>query len=120
MELQARADRLARLIEEKLDVRGTGLEAKVHRAGRLLPRYVREDAGYIVRALQMSQTPKLARQVDERRLRRAFKSCERYLRAINEWERRWAITVSWLATNAFSFLAVVALIIGVLVWRGFV
>ncbi len=119
MDLQARADHLAQLIEDKLDVRGQGLEAKLHRAGRLLPKYIRGEADYLVEALKLQASPKLARQVDLARLRRGVADVERYLRDIDPWVRRRAVALSWLAANAFNLLVVAVLLLAVLLWRGF-
>ena len=119
MDLQSRADHLARLIEEKLDVRGHGLEAKLRRAGRLLPKHIRAEAAYLVAALKLQDSPKLARQIDEARLRRGLADVERYLRALNPWERRRDIALNWLALVAFSLLVVAGLVLTILVWRGY-
>ncbi len=119
MELQARADRLAHLIEERLDVRGTGLEAKLRRAGRLLPKHIRAEAGLLVEAMAVQGHPKLSRQVDMVRLARAAKVVENYLLDINPWDRRRAIVLNWLAVNAFNLLVIGAVGLAVLLWRGF-
>jgi hypothetical protein len=119
MDLQARADHLAQMIEERLDVRGQGLEAKLRRAGRLLPRHVRSDAALVLRAMEQAGHPKLARQIDEKTLKRACRRVEAYLGNIDPWARRWSIVLGWLAGNAFSLLVIAGLLITVLAWRGF-
>ncbi|MCI2399198.1 hypothetical protein [Aliiroseovarius subalbicans] len=119
MDLHARADRLAHLLEQKLDLHGTGFEAKVARAGRLLPRYLRADAALVIEAMKVEPHPKLSRQQDPKRIDRACDEIERYLHGINPWDRRRAIALNWLAGNAFNLIVVVVLVLAVLVWRGF-
>ncbi|HGG06612.1 MAG TPA: hypothetical protein ENK28_14230 [Aliiroseovarius sp.] len=119
MDLHARADRLAHLIEEKLDTRGKGLEAKVRRAGRNLPKFIRAEAGLLIEALKVEAHPKLARQIDEARLEQAYANVERYLKGLDPWARRRGVVLNWLAGNALNLLIVAALTVAVLRWRGF-
>lgn len=119
MELQARADRLAQLIEEKLDIRGKGFEAKLNRAGRLLPKHIRTEAAILVEAMAHEAHPKLARQLDDARLERAASDVERYLQGLDPWARRKGIALDWMAGAAFKFLVVVGLTLALLRWRGF-
>jgi hypothetical protein len=118
MDLQARADKVAELIEARLDVRGAGLEGKLARAGRRLPGHLRRELGYVVEAMRMKASPRLARQIDWARIDRACTEAERYLRGVDPWERRRGIAVNWLAGNAFNLLIVVALTAAVIAWRG--
>ncbi|GGD26201.1 hypothetical protein [Sinisalibacter lacisalsi] len=118
MDLDRRADKLARLIEARLDAGGTGLEAKVAHAGRRLPKYLRRELGYIVEAMRMQASPRLSRQIDWARVERAFAAAERYLRRVDPWDRRRGIALDWLAGNAFNLLIVAALVAAVIAWRG--
>lgn len=118
MDLEARADRLAQLIEEKLDVRGNGLQAKIGRGGRKLPRAVREAGEQLLLAQRMAANPKLARQVDYPRIAAACDIAERTLGRIDPWERRKTIVVNWLAGNLFNLLVVLALVMVLIGWRG--
>ncbi|GKY88083.1 hypothetical protein [Sinisalibacter aestuarii] len=118
MDLQARADRLAHLIEERLDIRGTGLSAKLGRGGRRLPRAVRDAGEQLLLAQRMAATPKLARQIDYDRIAAACDVAERMLGRIDPWERRTTFAVNWLAGNAFNLIVVAALALAVIVWRG--
>ncbi len=118
--LDDRADRLAALIEERLGVRGNGLEAKLNRAGRRLPRWVRREAGRLVEARRMAAHPKLMRRTDPDALDRAFGRCESWLRGIDPAERRKDRILGPLAVNAFNLLVVAGLFIAYLVWAGHV
>lgn len=119
MNVEARAERLAQLIEAKLDVRGRGLEAKLKRAGRRIPRHIRAEAALLVEAMRLQSHPKLSRQTDTARLETAAATVERYLQGLDPWDRRKAVLLDWLAVNAFNLLVIGALVIGVLLWRGF-
>lgn len=118
MDLEARAERLAKLIEEHLDVRGKGLEAKLGRGGRKLPRAVREAGEQLLLAQRMASNPKLARQVDYPRIEAACDVAERMLSRIDPWDRRKTAIVNWLAGNAFNILVVLALVLVLVTRRG--
>jgi len=118
MDLEVRAERLAKLIEEKLGVGGKGLESKLGRGGRKLPRAVREAGEQLLLAQRMAANPKLARQVDTARTTAACDVAERTLGRIDPFERRKTIVINWLAGNAFNLAVVLALVLGVVVWRG--
>lgn len=118
MGLDERADRLAKLIEEKLNVRGQGLAAKLGRGGRKLPRAVREAGEHLLLAQRMEANPKLARQVDYSRIEAACDVAERTLARIDPFERRKTIAINWLAGNAFNLIVVAALALGLIAWRG--
>lgn len=120
MDLQARANKLAHLLEERLGIQGHGLEAKLAHAGRRLPRYVRREAGYLAQALRMEDSPRLAPQIDWARVEKGCALVERYLKGIDGWERRLGLELDWLAGNAISLLVVAGLAAAALAWRGFV
>ena len=114
-----RAGHLADLIEERLGVRGKGLSAKLKYAGRLLPRHVHRDAGVVVDALALQANPKLARRVDERSVSAACRNVESYLSGIDPNTRRIDRIIGFLSSNALNLLVTSALVIGVLIWRGY-
>ncbi len=116
--VEDRAKRLADLIEERLGIRGRGLEAKLHRAGRALPRYVRREAAQIEQALRMKSHPKLARQVDTAGIEKAYRACERWLETVDPKERRKDLILSFLATNAFNLIVIFAAFVTWMVWTG--
>lgn len=119
MNLQTRADKLAQTIEERLGVRGQGLEAKLARAGRRLPRALRHDLEYIAAALRMEENPRLSRQIDWARIDRGFAAAEHHLRGIDPFERRKTLVINWLAGNAMNLLIVAGLAAALMAWRGF-
>ena len=120
MDLDAKAEALAQLMEDRLGLRGDGFAAKLKRAGRRLPRRIRRDGAVIVEALALQAHPKLSRRVDEAQLARAVTHLDRFLRSIDPWERRKGAMLNWLAGLAFSLLVVAGLVVVVLRWRGLV
>lgn len=119
MDLQTRTDYLARLMEEKLGVRGKGLEAKLKRAGRQLPRYIRDHGAALVEAQALQDHPRLSMHADPDRLERAYADIERYLKGLDLWARRRDTFLNWLAGLSASFLFLVVILLALLRWRGF-
>jgi len=109
--IDERADRIAGLIEKRLRVRGRGLETKLRRAGRQIPKWVRQEAETLVEAQQFSASPKLRKLVDPGRIdqayARCYARCEKWLKSVDPWERRKDRILGFLAVNVFN-LGVVA------------
>ncbi|MGH1367018.1 MAG: hypothetical protein ACRBCL_00270 [Maritimibacter sp.] len=120
MELHARAEKLAKLMEERLDVLGSGLDVKLSRVGKRLPKSYHQDVECILLAVHMDENPKLAPQIDWQDLDLRFARVERYLRSVSPWTRRQTLVLKWLAVNALNILLIIALFIFVLISRGLV
>lgn len=118
--IQQMADRVAVLMEERLGLRGQGLEGKLRRAPRALPRRVREAALRLAEAAHMSQNPKLLLQVDEGRVAADYDLCVRHLGSVSAWDRRKAAILGTTTSILLSLGVVAALLVAVLRWRGFV
>ena len=118
MDLRARADHLAQLMGDRLDISGDGFEAKLEHAGKRLPRHIRTEAEQIAKALEFAAHPRLSRQVDAKQMSRAARIIERYLLSVDPWARRKGIFLNWLAGIAFSLLVVGAIVLFVLFKRG--
>jgi len=114
---QQRADELAAMIEQRLGVRGKGLERKLRRAGRLLPAHVQRDAQLLIQAVQSQASPKLSRMIDTAKVDRSAKAVAKHLDGINPTERKISRTVSFLSINAFNLLFIAAAVVAVMVWR---
>jgi hypothetical protein len=113
-----RADHIADLIEKRLGVRGRGLESKLRRAGRELPRHVRRDIHKILEAQRLAANPKLMRQVDLSGIEAACRDCERWLETVDPSRRRKDAILGFLGVNAFNLLAISAAFLTYLVWTG--
>jgi len=116
---QQQAQEIADLIGARLGVPGQDLETKVKKAGRLLPRRIRRDAEKLAEAAAFAGHPKLARMVDPRAQRAAYRDCKKFLEQIDVSERVIRFTLGLVTANAFNFLAISAVLIAVLVWRGY-
>lgn len=108
------------LLEEKLHARGRTLAAQLRKVGRLLPRHVRRDATYLAQSVALTDNPKLARMVDAKKINRAHANVVAHLNTINVTERRVTAALNLIASIAFVLLVTAALVLFVLVQRGFV
>jgi hypothetical protein len=114
------ADRVSGLMEERMGVRGRSLADKYRKAGRRLPRKVRDAVSLLAEAAEMVQNPKLQVRVDEARVAQAYDLCVRHLGGIRRGERMKTAMVGVAASAAFAILVVVILVIAVVYWRGLV
>ena len=115
MDIATRTDRLAQLLEEKLDIRGKSFDVKLRKAGRLLPRHLRVKGQMLVDASARADHPRLLRQLDEAALDLAATDLERYLQDIDPWERRKGIFLNWSANLTFNLLMIAGLL-GAFLW----
>ena len=118
--VQQMADRVAGLLEERLRVRGATLEAKLARAGRRLPRKVREAGAALVQATVMIRSPKLMHQVDDATVALAYDICLRHLNTVDPFAARRGLILDIAARIAFAVLVVAVLLVTVLYWRGMI
>ncbi|WP_108482600.1 hypothetical protein [Oceaniglobus ichthyenteri] len=116
---QQQAQEIADLIGARLGIGGRGLENKVKKAGRLLPRRIRREAETLAQAAEFSKHPKLMRMIDPTAQKLAYRDCKRFLEQIDGSERFIRYALGLITANAFNFLAICAAVIAVLVWRGF-
>lgn len=113
--VQQMAQRVTGLLEERLLARGDGLEAKLARVGRQLPRRVRLAAGRLAVAQAKVGVPKLLLQVDEGEVARDYDICVRHLTAINPLRGPMGAVVR-VASSVAVGLLVLALMVGGFVW----
>ncbi len=119
MTYQEMADEIAETMQHRLGVRGRDLETKLNRAGRLLPKPVRAQADMIVQSLKYQGHPRLERRQDDASIQRAHAATMKHLNQIDARDRRRGLVISFLSTNAFNLLVIVALLLAVLRWRGY-
>ena len=117
--IQQRADRVAELMETRLKVAGRGLEEKLHRGGRKLPRRERNAATELAKAAAMAQNPKLFMQLDQEAIAQAYDTCLRHLGGLQKWGRRRAFFEGWLLSVVTSMVVLAAIIAVILRWRGY-
>lgn len=117
MELQDKADHLAKLLEERLDVAGQGLAAKRARLGKRLPKAYVTDLEHILLALHMDENPRLKVQIDWADVDKRYTRLERYLQGVNPWTRRQGVAMRWLAGNILNIALIIAALAAVILWR---
>ena len=117
--VQQMADRVADLMEARLQVKGDSLSEKVKRGSRHLPRRVQQAAEVLARNDETSRIPKLFRQVDLEGAAQAYDTCVRYLHPLGANKRRaayaWSVLRSMTGGLVLTGVAGAAL----LAWRGF-
>lgn len=115
-----RAEALGDLLQERLGVRGRGLERRLARAERLLPRSVRRECRQIAQAGRFIGHPKLARLIDPVRMDRAFDSVTAHLRRIDRAEARRNAVLSVLAVVVFNLVLLGVGVVALLRWQGLI
>ncbi|ATG49367.1 hypothetical protein CEW89_18365 [Celeribacter ethanolicus] len=114
-----RSEELATLMRDRLGVRlGEGFEAKVKQAGRRLPRWARRKSTVIIEAIALEAHPKLAQQVDHKKVDKAFKELRYFLERQDVKTRRKNRFLDLIASIAFALLVTLGLVLGVMIWRG--
>lgn len=117
--IQQMAERISALLTERMSIKGRDLADKLSRASRRLPRKVRVAAQALSEAAEQSYNPKLLLQIDEEAVARNYDICLRHLNALNRGYRLRGMILGLSTSILFSLLAVVGLVVGVLIWRGF-
>lgn len=103
-----------------MGVGGKGFAGRLRRAGRRLPRWARRQGGVIARAVELEQSPKLARQIDHAAVDRAFHELEHWLSQQDPWAGRKGMALNIAAGVVFVLLVTAVAVIWVLRLRGFV
>ncbi|MFN3292693.1 MAG: hypothetical protein ACK4S2_14425 [Gemmobacter sp.] len=118
--VQQMADRVAALMEQRLNVGGKGLREKLKRGGRRLPRKIRREAEYLAEVAELALHPKVQLMLDDARIAAAYDACVKYLNPIGAAQRMKGALIGVGGSIAFALLAVSAGLIGVMVWRGLI
>ena len=116
--LEARSASLADMLEKKLKLRGRGLDAKLRRAGRRLPRSVRLEAEKFVEARRLMGHPKLMMQLDPAGLDAAYAKCARWLDRVDLKAARRDRLIGMAAGISFQLLLIAAAFLTWMVWSG--
>ncbi len=113
-------DEVRAALQDKLRVRGRTLEKQIRRAGRQLPRHVRNDATYLAQAVALSDNPKLARMIDMAKAQKAHRNILAHLDTVDIGAQRRNAALNMLASVMFALLVTGVLLLGVLWVRGFI
>jgi hypothetical protein len=117
--IQQMADRVAGLLEERLNLTGRDLSAKLDRGGRLLPRKVREGAQLLATAAEKAKNPKLLGQINMGEVADAYDACVKHLVTVDPAVRRRDTIAGMVGSVGFGVLGLILAIIAFLAWRGF-
>lgn len=116
-----KSDALAKLMTERLGIHtGVGFEAKLHKAGRGLPRWARRDGALIVEAIALETHPKLAHRIRHKAVARAIANLSKHLEGIDPFQRRMGRFLDFLAVLAVIAILIFGLFVMILVWRGLI
>ena len=119
-DLQKRIARIETLLADRLNLSRGPLARRVAKAGRRLPRRVRDDLARLGEAAHLAGHPVHRLRLDTEALTAAAERGEAHLKTIDVADRRKGIVLGWLAVNAVNLLLLAALILTILNWRGFV
>lgn len=120
MDWTHRLGELRTLLADKLGAKGPTLSSQVRRAQRRLPRRLRRDAQALLRAETMARHPRFARMVDPREVARSHARLSRHLGAIDTKAIRRDRAKNAAAGLGLIVLAILALVVWLLWWRGLV
>lgn len=119
-DIHTQAEAVRSLLETHMGVRSKTLEGAVRRAGRRLPRSLRNKAALLVEALVLSENPKMARRLDYTAIYSAYRDLVAYLETLDLAEEKRTRLVNLTAGIAFNLLIAGGLVLLWLRWRGLV
>ncbi|MCE0505129.1 hypothetical protein LR948_07180 [Roseivivax sp. GX 12232] len=117
--LEKMVARLERLLEAKFGASRGPLRRRIAAPGRLLPGKVRRDLDQVERAWSLAGHPKLGRQIDLPQTLAAGARAEDWLKTVDVRDRRIGRLLGLLGGLAFNLILLFALVLAVLLWRGF-
>lgn len=115
-------DRIAEitaLMHARLGARGSTLRDVLRRARHRLPRRIRAQAARLAEAESFAAHPRLRLTLDTAALDKAAREVETHLNTIDLADRRKGWWLGMLGGLAFNMLAFLALLLALLVWRGY-
>lgn len=119
MDVRGKSNALADLMARQLRVRSGSLAGVAGRAGRKLPRKLRDAVQVIVAAEAQSEHPKFAHHVDEKRVLQAEKQIKQFLEKQDPAGERRAEFLDRLAAIVFILFSLVVALFFFLLWRGY-
>lgn len=117
------ADEVSRLIASRFGGARRGerppLAVMLRRRGGALPRRLRKQAWTLAKADELSAQPKIARQLDLSGLSRAHQALITHLQPMGELSRWQGRAVSFAASVVLGLLVLAAVVVWILVRRGY-
>lgn len=115
----SRSERLVTLINDRLGVNAKTFPTAFQKVRRRLPRKIQLQGDVFVKGLAQMGHPRLRQTVDMSRLEIAENAIREYLESIDVADRRKGWWLNLLGGIAFNVLAVIAILLIFLVWRGY-
>ena len=117
--IQEKAMEVADMMKERLGVRGKDLATKLRHTGRMMPKRIKQEARFLAEAAKLAANPKLSRMINLEQVEKAHHSCMTFLESVDAVDRHKGVVLGILGSIAMAFLVVTVLVLGVLVWRGY-
>ena len=118
--LQNQVDEIRGLLKSQLRARGGSLEVQLRKAGRRLPRSIRQDSQVVTSAMPLVQNPKMSRMVDQNKTMKSAQNVIAHLKTIDRRDRlKGRILDALGSVSAILILTFIAAVY-VLVKRGLV
>jgi hypothetical protein len=105
-------------LRAKLGVKARDLPRAMKNVGRRLPREAHRAALVLSDAKGHAAHPKLARMIDVHSVEVAARVLHEHLEKIDPKARRKNMILDMLGVQAINILVVIALVIGLMMWRG--
>jgi hypothetical protein len=116
--IQQMVNRISGLLEDRLQVRGADLAAKLKKVRHQLPGRVRQAADRLARAGIDSHNPKLLVQIDEGVVATDFDICVRHLMALPPRKRGLSALLRVAVSVGLGLLVLAGCVLVVRAWSG--
>ena len=107
------------MLRNKMGVRGPDLAGALAKAKNRMPRTVYAQAKLLAKAEPLAEHPKLRMTLDATALRTASERVQAFLKTIDLADQRKGRFLGALGALVFNLLLLLAILLTVLVWRGF-
>lgn len=114
------ADRVGALMDERLCIRGTGLDDRLARGGRLLPLRVRKAARGLAAAAEGARDPRRLMQIDFEQVSADYDICVRHLTGLGPWARWMGTALTFARVSLAAGLLAAGVGYALMRWRGLV
>lgn len=118
-ELTTKSESIEAELQRAFGFRSKTLARALRKSGRRFPAHLHMMAGRIVEAQSYGGNPKLMRMVDRTKISTAYDEIMAYLKQVDPKDRRTAMVLDITSSIVLKLLAVGALVLGVLIWRGY-
>ena len=116
---QSQVDAISTGLQKKLRLKPAPFPTLVARSRKGLPRHIWLKAKALADAQEYAQHPKLSHTLDFPDLSKSALLVQAHLKALDIADERRGRRLSLMGSLSFNLIVVVALVIIVLVWRGF-